>query len=447
MAVAIADLTQMHPSQVPREHRPFEARGAALKAWRSGRREVLLSGPAGTGKSRGILQKLHHCATKYPGMRGLIVRKTRESITQTAMVTYEQKVLPQGWLGDLVVWRTTEQEYRYANGSIIAVGGLDKASKVMSSEWDMIVVLEATELEESDWEALTTRLRNGVMPYQQLLGDCNPSYPTHWLKRRCDRGDCLMLHSLHRDNPTVKRAYLKALQALTGVRLKRLYEGVWAAAEGLVYEEWNPAVHLMDRFEIPESWSRYWVIDWGFRHPFVLQFWAENHDGELFRYREIYTTGKIVEDLAKDAMTLSAGEPPPRAIICDHDIEDRMTFERHTGYETIAADKPIRAGIQDTKALLRPGNNSRPVLRFLRDSLVNRDPTLEDKALPACTDEEFDAYEWDTSNGRRKGEEPVDKDNHGMDCVRYLCRFKAAGVGLEPLNSDLATAIREYRGY
>src|SRR4051794_31849943 len=93
--------------------------------------ELVLSGPAGTGKSRGCLEKLHLCACKYPGMRGLIARKTRRSITQTAQVTYEQHVLPEGTLGKHVQWRTGEQEYRYPNGSVLVVGGLDKGSKVM----------------------------------------------------------------------------------------------------------------------------------------------------------------------------------------------------------------------------------------------------------------------------------------------------------------------------
>lgn len=196
----------MIASDFPRDQRPYKRYGAALALWRSGKPEVLLSGPAGTGKaqpldailytpggvkrmgdiavgdlvltpdgetasvlqvhpqgekdifrvtftggdsveccadhlwqvthnSRACLEKLHHCADKYPGMRALIARKTRESITQTAMVTYEQKVLPLGWLEEKYVrFNTTDQCYEYPNGSIIAVGGLDKASKIMSSD-------------------------------------------------------------------------------------------------------------------------------------------------------------------------------------------------------------------------------------------------------------------------------------------------------------------------
>ena len=49
-------------------------------------------------------------------------------------------------------------------------GGLDKVSKIMSAEYDVIYVQEATELLEDEWEHLTTRLRRAAMPYQQIIG-------------------------------------------------------------------------------------------------------------------------------------------------------------------------------------------------------------------------------------------------------------------------------------
>jgi hypothetical protein len=127
-----------------------------------------------------------------------------------------------------VKFNTSDQEYRYPNGSIIAVGGMDKPSKIMSSEWDMAYVQEGTELNEEDLEMLDIRMRNGVMPYQQIIGDCNPQAPTHWLKKRADRGDLVMLESRHQDNPMLwdmargdswteaGKAYIERLQKLTG---------------------------------------------------------------------------------------------------------------------------------------------------------------------------------------------------------------------------------------
>jgi phage terminase large subunit len=434
--------------ELPKEQRPYKRYGAAIKAWRSARRELVLSGPAGTGKSRALLEKLHYCADKYAGMRGLILRKTRKSITQTAMVTFEQKVLPEGCLGTEIFWRTSEQEYRYPNGSIIAVGGLDDPTKIMSSEWDMVYVQEAIELELEDWLSIVTRLRNNVMPYQQLMADTNPGPPNHWLKQRAERGNLLMVESRHEDNPTLTDAYMAGLDSLTGVLYLRLRKGIWAAAEGMVYQdEWNPAVHLIDRFDIPDLWPRYWSIDFGFRNPFVWQAWAESPDGVMYRYREIYQTQRLVEDLAKEIMQLTAHEPRPVGIVCDHDAEDRATFQRHTGYDTIPALKAVSVGIQTVQARLRFGRNSRPGVYFMRDSLVQIDPQLEEKGLPVCTDAEFESYVWDLSNGRQIKEEPLKKYDHGQDALRYMMMFMGDPSGIGPLDSKTATAISEYVGY
>src|SRR5690606_12230398 len=208
--------------------------------------EAMLAGPAGTGKSRGALEKMHLCAEKYAGMRGLIVRKTRVSLTHTGLVTLEEHVLPEGHSVLYGPVRSHRSSYRYPNGSELVVGGMDNPVKVMSGEYDLIYVQEATELSEADWEQLTTRLRNGRMPYQQIIGDCNPGPPTHWIKQRADRGDMLMLDTRHQDNPTLYdhsrgewtekgREYLAKLDKLTGVRRRRLRDGEWAAAEGAVY--------------------------------------------------------------------------------------------------------------------------------------------------------------------------------------------------------------------
>jgi hypothetical protein len=69
-------------------------RGAALELLRCKATEVVISGPAGTGKSLACLYKLHYCASEVSRVRALILRKTRESLTESALVTFERDVLP-----------------------------------------------------------------------------------------------------------------------------------------------------------------------------------------------------------------------------------------------------------------------------------------------------------------------------------------------------------------
>ncbi len=416
------------PPRPPRPTVVYQPRNHCRDVFALHDSEVALSGPAGTGKTRANLEKLNACAVKYDRFRGLMLRKTRTSLTQSGMVTMDRHVRPtiHG-----ARFNSSSQEYRYPNGSVIVVAGMDKASKVLSSEYDVIYVQEATELVEDEYETLTTRLRNGAMPYQQLLLDCNPGPPTHWLKQRAERGRLLMLESRHEDNPVLVDehgaytpegvTYLEKLDALTGVRYQRLRAGIWAAAEGMVYEGWDPAVHLLQRdaVKLSTQWARYISVDFGYVNPFSASWWAVDHDGRLYRYRQIYFTQRLVEDHARQIKELSAGEVI-RAVICDHDAEDRATLERHLEMRTVAAHKAIGPGIQAVQARLRAAGDGKPRLFFLRDSLVERDPWLEDHHLPCCTDEEFESYTWDTGNNRKKGEVPVDRDNHGLDETRYM---------------------------
>jgi hypothetical protein len=330
----------------------------------------------------------------------------------------------------------TAPGYRYRNGAVINYGGIDRPTRIMSSEYDVIVVDEATELDEADWEALCTRLRHGKVSFQQIIGCCNPDKPTHWLKARGDRGALVVLTSIHRDNPkfvgrdgtptAMGVDYLAKLDALTGVRRLRLRDGLWAAADGLVYEDWSERVHLLPANWLPPmDWPRYWVIDFGFRNPFVCQWWAKGPDGQLVMYRELYRTGVLVEDHAKAILRASQKangewrEPRPQRIICDHDAEDRATLTKHLGMPTIAARKGVSDGIQAVQARLRPDwSPNGPGLQFVRECLVGgRDVTLTDAKKPASTVEEFPGYVWEDHNEK---EAPVKKDDHGMDTTRYI---------------------------
>lgn len=413
-------------SRIPAGVKAYAPRGAALRVFYDRSPEVVTDGPAGTGKSRGILEKLYLVAEKYPGMRGLMVRKTRASLTQTAIVTWEKHVLGP-LLGNKVKFNTTAQEYRFANGSVVAIGGLDKDIKIMSAEYDLIVGLESTEFLESDWEAMTTRLRNGVVPYQQILADCNPSFPNHWIKQRNRRGVLSMHKSEHTDNPVLWDAekgswtergelYIQKLDNLTGVRKQRLRHGLWIQAEGAIYSDFDSTFNLIDRFEVPKEWPRLWVVDFGFVDPFVWQNWAIGPDRTMFLDQEIYFTGRIVEDHAKKILEAAADRPRPRDIVTDHDAEDRRTLERHLGMMTTPAYKAITRGIQNVQGRLRKKANGRAGIYLFRDALVEIDPELAEAKKPTCTAEEIEGYIWDP----KKPDAPAGKQpDHGLDCMKY----------------------------
>lgn len=425
----------------------YEPRGGCKRLHECRDDEVLIAGPAGTGKTHAALMKGHLINLDNPGARGLICRKTLVSLGSSSLDTWRRHVATAALADGTVTYYGGSSEeppqYRYDNGSIAVIGGLDNPTKIMSTQYDWIYVGEAIELTVDDWEALTARLRNGRLSFQQLMADTNPAMPTHWLKQRCDSGATTLIESRHEDNPLyvnldgtyteAGQSYLARLDRLTGVRHSRLRLGLWVAAEGTVWEGFDPALHVIDRFEIPDDWPRRWVVDFGYRNPFVCQWWAEDHDGRQYRYRELYMTGRIVEDHARQilaAVTDERGEwvePEPQAIICDHDAEDRATLERHLGLGTSPADKRVTVGLEAVAARLRPDDTGRPALFFLRDSLIERDPELVDALKPTCTEEEIPGYVWDTSGTKAPKEVPLKVNDHGCDTTRYLVADRDLG--------------------
>lgn len=430
----------------------YRGRGAARELMRRREDEVLLSGPAGTGKSRACLEKLNIAALKYPKFRGLIVRQVRDTLPATALETFEKFVIPEQVAAGAVVYRSGSgrrpARFEYNNGSEIWIAGLDKPSKIMSTEFDMIYIQEATEVTITGWESLTTRLRSQVMPYRQLIADCNPDTNTHWLNMRCQSGDTVKIESRHQDNPVLcdedgewtdfGREYMVKLDRLTGVRRLRLRDGIWAAAEGVIWESFDPARHVVDPFPIPDDWPRVWTVDFGSVHPFVWQAWAVAPDGELYRYREIHMTRRIVEDHAQTIMdvvcpgssydaktkTRSGGvwrEPKPQVILCDHDTEDRETLTRHLGMPNHPANKAVKPGLEAVESRFRANR-----LFFVRAiapkkdpapgtyALVERDQAAIDARRPTCTEEEIGGYVWDANK-----EQPVKENDDGCDATRY----------------------------
>jgi hypothetical protein len=418
----------------------YEPRGAALELFRERQSEVFIAGPAGTGKSLACLFRVHLTALHNPDARFLIFRKTAVSLGSTTLVTWDKKVAADALARGIVTWfggsAREAPGYRYSNGAKVDVAGMDKPEKIMSAEYDMVFGDEATELTLNDWESVGTRLRNGRLSWQQQMGACNPSAPTHWIKQRCDRGAARMLVSRHVDNPAyvdadgtptqVGAAYFAKLDALTGVRKLRLKDGIWAAAEGLIYDQFDEAVHIVDPFEIPYDWPRWITVDFGFTNPFVMQWWAEDPDGRLFLYREIYHSRRLVEDHARTARALMVypsgawKEPKPRAVICDHDAEDRATLEKHLKLRTVAARKSVRAGIQAVGSRMKTAGDGKPRIFIMRNVLVERDQELDEARKPACTQEEITGYVWATKPGGTSPEAPVKQDDHGMDGMRYV---------------------------
>jgi phage terminase large subunit len=139
--------------------------------------------------------------------------------------------------------------------------------------------------------------------------------------------------------------------------------------------------------------------------------------------REWVRSRMLVEDHAKVIRDrLLAGQPRPRAIITDHDAEDRATLERHLGMSTIAAKKTVSDGIQSFQSRLKVQADGRARLYVFRDALLDRDPEMDAASLPIGMAEEVAGYVWAVKPGKKGGlkEGPEKANDHSMDAGRYV---------------------------
>ena len=412
----------------------YQAYGGALQLWNCREQEVLLHGPADTGKTRVCLQKVDALCRLYPKTHALFVRRHRSDMKDTVVRSYEEGVLggdAEG-MGVRKIGGVSPFEFHYDNGSIIRLRGMDDGSKSLGAEADLIFVSQAEELSESSWNTISTRVtgRTGNTPYPQLLADANPGPPNHFLMHR---ETLVKIQSQHKDNPELYdqdtgeiteqgKLRMKPLYALTGIERKRLLEGKWVAAEGIVYDDFDTSLHITE--EYPVGGERILCIDWGYEHPLVCQWWYLDPNGRAILTRVIYQTHLLPEDLAIMIAKISKENNEwVSRIICDHDASDVASLERHLKMKTIPAKKgpgSVRAGITMVKKRLRPGHDGKPMLLIAQNALMSVDPVLRERRKPVCTEGEFNLYAWKENIKGDVQDEPIKQDDHGLDSLRYF---------------------------
>lgn len=404
----------------------IEFRGGARVLWQTKDPEVILAGPADTGKTFAALHKLDTLCWKYPGVQAAIIRKTQKSLYGSVCVTYQQKVARMEAI-TAYGGANSPDRYIYPNGSTIWLGGMDNPDKVLSSERDYIYVNQAEELQEGDWETLKTRCsgRAGNAPYAQLFGDCNPGGSRHWILERARRGTLVHITSTHFDNPSIYdadgsltesgKARLRALQTMTGIRRKRLLEGIWATAEGAVYDMFDSRIHVCER-DIKEFQRFGLACDEGYTNPAVILLIGEDGDGRQHVISEYYERGKIQSEVVAYAAQLYS-QYQPAIIAVDAAAAGLIADLRNNSIPARPSKGRVLDGIGQVQTLLKVQGDGRPRLTV----------------APGCvnTINEFESYIWKPDK-----DEPVKENDHAMDAIRYY--QDAHGRGSWLITEDLA---------
>lgn len=385
--------------------------------------EAMLHGPAETGKTISALWKLHLCALKYSNASIVILRKTQSSTYSTVLQTFTKKVLSEG--GVMPYGGATPAWFDYPNGARIWVAGLDKASKVLSAEHDIIYANQAEELALEDWETLTTRAtgRAGHMPYAQLIGDANPAWPGHWMYHR---PSLRLFYSRHEENPVLfdpatgeiteqGQRTMAVLDALTGVRKQRLRYGLPAQAEGAVYDEWEQRTHLVYQEAVPELRRYIAAQDWGYTNPGALGVFGMDGENRMYLVRQVYQSGRTIDWWVDMARNLQQEYGRFEAVPCDPSEPAYIEAYRQAGLNAIPADNSVLPGINAVKQRLAEKR-----LFVVADSLHAQDANMAERRLPTSVQDEFPQYVWADRVGK---EVPVKEHDHGMDMVRYAVMY------------------------
>ena len=224
----------------------------------------------------------------------------------------------------LASYNDSKKNITFPNGSRILFRYCDNekdADRFQGTEVDILFIDEATHQSEDKYKKLSACVR-GVNKFpKRIYISCNPGGEGHhWVKRLfIDRAyqdnenpeDYTFIQSLVTDNKALMEAdpdYIRQLEALPPKLRKAWLEGDWQVYEGQFFEDFvdrpeqyasRQWTHVIDPFEIPDSWKIYRSFDWGYNKPFSCAWWAVDYDGVVYRILELYGCTKTPNEGVK----------------------------------------------------------------------------------------------------------------------------------------------------
>ena len=267
--------------------------------------------------------------------------------------------------------------------------------------------------------------------------NCNPDGPYHWFKvnwidkstgylgkiaveeirrkaKEEGREDCLKnllyIHFEMDDNLSLAEEIKARYRSnYSGVFFKRYILGLWAVAEGIIYDMFDEEEHVKDLseiFPILIKGCRYVSCDYGTQNATVFLLWNKGIDGKWYCIREYYYSGrdkgkqKTDSEYADDLKKWLDNEKV-KAIIADPSAASFIAELRKRGYKVLKAKNDVIDGIRLVGMLL---NLSKIIFSS------------------SCTEtiKEFASYIWDEKAMEHGEDKPIKQHDHSMDAVRYF---------------------------
>lgn len=247
--------------------------------------------------------------------------------------------------------------------------------------------------------------------------NCNPDGPMHWFNQewilKAKEKNILYLHFTMDDNLSLSEKIKQRYRSMyIGVFFKRYIQGLWAMAEGAIFDMWSEFNEIIEQdlpIDLKNSARRYIAIDYGTTNATV--FLDIYDDGDIaWVTREYYYDSKTNmkqktdKQYADDLIKFIKEGPLPVAIILDPSAASFKAEMRSRGYRIKAADNEVLDGIRMTSTFIGQ--------RKIRMVKENCKRTIGDIL----------SYVWDEKASQRGEEKPVKENDHGADALRYFVK-------------------------
>lgn len=244
--------------------------------------------------------------------------------------------------------------------------------------------------------------------------NCNPDGPYHWFKQnwidKQKEKHLLYLHFTMDDNLSLSEKVKARYRSMyTGVFYRRYILGLWAMAEGIIYDMFSEERHVADPETFSESLldgNRYVSCDYGTQNATVFLLWNQGTDGIWYCTREYYYSGreegqqKTDAEYADDLESWLSGTDI-NAVIVDPAAASFIAELKKRGYRVIKAKNDVADGIRLVATKLN-------LLKIVFSNVCQN------------TIKEFASYIWDAKAAEHGEDKPVKQYDHAMDAVRYF---------------------------
>lgn len=230
----------------------------------------LLLGAFGAGKTKAIVWETIQLALEYPGFLGVVLRKTAPALRDTTKADFLNEI-PEELVTKEIKSESREALHIYG-GSRVWFRSVDDWKKLGSTAFDLIVLDEAYEFDESDYLMLSRgRLRGKVGPRRMVLAS-NPPDESHWLFKHfvAEASPETSVHhfSTYDNAKNLPPGYIAGLEKMPAAWKRKYLYGQWGfLGEGEpVYSEYREEMHrVFLRYQPNIPLRRGW--DFGFNHP------------------------------------------------------------------------------------------------------------------------------------------------------------------------------------